>query len=245
MSIVRWRPHTDEVMATGKRESPDAALNGTRREAARAGHGRHGCRAAGFVLLLSLGTAIAAQEAPQRAGKTATLSLLTRVSSKSSDGVTFQARLVEPLMLDNDVVLAPGTVFTGRVVASRSRRLHRAGSLRLVFEPMVLPGDPRQAAEFSLVAVRDKDFKLDSEGTVRPRISGKRRVVELGASVLAGKLADDIAETAIGSLTPGKARIFGIGGGLAFYFFLRGKDVVIPAGTQIEVTVSRTVTSDK
>jgi hypothetical protein len=191
------------------------------------------------LLPLLICPSLLAGQKPALRGKAATVTLLSSLSSKLSNGSSFQARLVKPLELDQGVVLPPGTLLAGTVRTIRARRLHRVGSLRLIFHTISIPGGAPQAGEFALLEIRNKNLKLDSEGTVKPCVTAKRRALEIGMAVAFGKVADDVSETIIGSLTPGKARIFGMGGGLAFYFLRRGRDVTLPEGTVMEVTVGR------
>ena len=199
--------------------------------------------AGALTVLLCFSCPSLAQEAVSVAGKTATLILLSDVSSKLSNGAPFKARLADPVKANGQEVLPAGTVFQGTIKAVRSRRLHRAGSLYLRFQGVRLPNGSTEVIDASLTSLPGKKWKLDSEGTIRPRISRKRLLLEVAAGGLVAKLSDDLAESLITGLSAGGARFFGLGGALVFYFVRRGRETTLPRGTQLEVTFNRNLAS--
>ena len=60
----------------------------------------------------------------------------------------------------------------------------RSGALRLVFDRMVLPDGTVRFTNTSLTSIDYKGVKTDSEGTVRPRLSKKRLLVQVGGALL-------------------------------------------------------------
>lgn len=180
-----------------------------------------------------------AQEAPTVAGKTATVTLLSTLSSKAPTDSSFQARLEKPVEVDGEIALPEGTLFEGKVKTVHARRLNRPGSLLLTFQTIHLPDGSLEGADLSLATISSKSLKVDSEGVIHPRVSKKRMALEIGASLLVGKLADDISETVIAGVTKGVARYIGIGSAVGFYLLQKGREVKVPEGTHFEVVFNR------
>jgi hypothetical protein len=111
---------------------------------------------------------------------------------------------------------AAGKVYRGHVVTHPARRLLRRGSMRLVFDEPVVPLTP------------------DPEGVFRA--GNKMRLLKLGGSLAAAKLADDAVDGAIGAT---KARYVAIGVGAALIFFQRGGEAKLHKGDTIDVEPSR------
>ena len=109
-----------------------------------------------------------------------------------------------------------GKFYRGHVVTHPARRLLRRGSMRLVFDDPVVPVTP------------------DPEGVFRA--GNKMRLLKLGGSVAAAKLADDAVDGAIGAT---KARYVAIGVGAALIFFQKGGEAKLHKGDTIDVEPSR------
>ena len=118
--------------------------------------------------------------------------------------------------------LPTGTVFTaedsarkiyhGHVVTHPARRLLRRGSMRLVFDDPVVPVTP------------------DPEGVFRA--GNKMRLLKLGGSLAAAKLADDAVDGALGAT---KARYVAAGVGAALIILQKGGEATLHKGDTIEV----------
>ena len=116
--------------------------------------------------------------------------------------------------------LPTGTVFTaedsaskiyhGHVVTHPARRLLRRGSMRLVFDDPVVP--------------------VTNEGVFRA--GNKMRLLKLGGSIAAAKLADDAVDGAVGAT---KARYVAAGVGAALIIFQKGGEATLHKGDTIEV----------
>jgi hypothetical protein len=111
---------------------------------------------------------------------------------------------------------AAGKVYRGHVVTHPARRLLRRGSMRLVFDEPVVPLTP------------------DPEGVFRA--GNKMRLLKLGGSLAAAKLADDAVDGAIGAT---KARYVAIGVGAALIFFQKGGEAKLHKGDTIDVEPNR------
>jgi hypothetical protein len=196
-----------------------------------------------LVLLTLIGVGQAAQAAPSQVpvapGMTATVSLLTDVTSRNRNSY-FAARLNQPLLGASKVLLLPvGTIFEGHTEAVPARRLNRAARLRLVFEKLRLPDGSIRIANLSLAEGTIASQNVDSEGVIRPRLSKKRLLVDIGVGALIAKLADDISEVASASVSKNKARLAGAGAVGGFILLQRGTNVKIPAGTPLDVVFNR------
>jgi hypothetical protein len=109
---------------------------------------------------------------------------------------------------------AMGKVYHGHVMTHPARRLVRRGSMRLVFDDPVVP--------------------VTSEGVFRA--GNKMRLLKLGASLAAAKLADDAVDGAIGAT---KARYVAIAASAALIIFQKGGEAQLHKGDTIEVEPRR------
>jgi hypothetical protein len=107
-----------------------------------------------------------------------------------------------------------GKVYHGHVITHPARRLLRRGSMRLVFD------DP-------VVAVTN-------EGVFRA--GNKMRLLKLGGSLAAAKLADDAVDGAIGAT---KARYVAIAVSAALIIFQKGGEAKFHKGDTVEVEPRR------
>jgi hypothetical protein len=112
---------------------------------------------------------------------------------------------------------AAGKVYTGHVVTHPARRLLRRGSMILVFDDPVVP------------------VTKDREGVFRA--GNKMRLLKLGGSLAAAKLADDAVDGAIGAT---KARYVAAGVSVALIVFQKGGEATLHKGDTIEVEPRRT-----
>jgi hypothetical protein len=187
------------------------------------------------------------------AGTETKLALLKRLSaSKSRPGDSFKAILAEPLRLSSGEIVPEGSLFEGRVRKSTAPRwLSRPGSLYLTFDRLVLPTGASLPIAASVVGVetkRDSRMKVDSEGGLSGGSPGKKRLlIDLGVGFGFAKIADDsfqlIAEalvpTATDASTAGTARLIGMAVGGVFFIKRRGRDVVLPLYTMIDIRFDR------
>src|SRR5712671_5320663 len=109
-----------------------------------------------------------------------------------------------------------GKVYHGHVVTRPARLLLRRGSMRLIFDDPVVPVTP------------------DPEGVFRA--GNKMRLLKLGGSLAAAKLADDAVDGAIGAT---KARYVAMGVGAGLIFLQKGGEVKLHKGDTIDVEPSR------
>jgi hypothetical protein len=164
---------------------------------------------------------------------------MSDVSSRQEKNAHFEARLGSELKVEKQTVLPQGTIFEGHLEPERARRRLRQGSLRLIFDRMILPDGNVLPVNAVVTSVQLKSVSTDAEGVIRPHRSKKRLAIQLGATALIAKLADDLSEVASASVTKNSARFFGLAGAAAFLLLQRGNDVKMPAGTPVDVLFER------
>lgn len=109
-----------------------------------------------------------------------------------------------------------GKVYHGHVVTHPARLLLRRGSMSLVFDDPVVP------------------VTKDLEGVFRA--GNKMRLLKLGGSLAAAKLADDAVDGAIGAT---KARYVAIAASAALIIFQKGGEAKLHNGDTVEVEPRR------
>ena len=171
-------------------------------------------------------------------GQRARLALLSQISSKSPSGSSFMARLEDPVNVNGKPMLPKGTLVEGHLETISARRMMRRGALRMIFDRIKLPDGTVQAARFELTATESKSAKTDSEGTVHPTTSKKRLAIQLGATAVAAKLADDLSEEVLVT-TAGSARWYGLAASTSLLLLQKGREVKLKPGEVIEVDFVR------
>jgi hypothetical protein len=105
-----------------------------------------------------------------------------------------------------------GKIYSGHAVTHPAKRFFRRGSIILVFDDPVVP------------------VTKDREGALRA--GNKMRLLKLGSSLAAAKLADDAVDGAIGAT---KARYVAAGVAAALIIFQKGGEAKLHKGDTIEV----------
>lgn len=182
--------------------------------------------------------------------------LLNGVSaSKSHAGDAVQARLLEPVVVNSRVILPAGTLFEGKVGKTIPPRwLSRAGSLSITFTGLTLPGGEYATTTASLSALEvdsRSHVKLDAEGHLhgdRPGIAWT--LINGGVTAGIAKEVDDgtqllleaVLSGATDASTAGTARIAGAIASSIFFVTRRGRDVVLPNLTEMQIRLNRPIT---
>ena len=184
--------------------------------------------------------------------------LLGSVSaSKSKPGDFVQARLLEPVMLNSTVALPAGTIFDGKVLKNRPPRwLSRSGSLYLSFNQLTVPHGQTVSISASLAGAeldRRSHTRIDSEGQFHGERPGNVWMA-INAGVTAGiaKEVDDgvqliieaIVSTATDASTAGTSRIIASCASGLYLATRKGRDVVLPRFTEVEIALDRPVFLD-
>ncbi len=189
------------------------------------------------------------------AGTQAKVILLGSLSaSKSREGDVFQARLVEPVLINSTKVLPEGSVFEGKVVKrTPPRMLSRSGSLMLSFTGVSNSRGAIEPIEATVAGVevdRRSHSTLDEEGRLRGDRPGFGWIVlNLAATGGIAKLTDDgvqlvielIVSSATDVSTAGTARIVSACVSGVFLLTRHGRDVVLPKYTEMDIVFDRTV----
>jgi hypothetical protein len=184
-----------------------------------------------------------------------TLLLKSISASKSHAGDLVQARLLEPVVQDSQVVLPAGTVFEGSVIkATPPRTLSRSGSIAIAFTHLTLPWGNRIPVNTSLTRLelsRGSHTQIDAEGRLRGDRPGVAWML-INGGVTAGlaKEVDDSTQLILEALlsgatdasTAGTARIAGSIVSGIFMVTRHGRDVVLPDLTEMNLTLSRPLT---
>jgi len=109
-----------------------------------------------------------------------------------------------------------GKIYHGHVITRPARRFLRRGSMSLVFDDPVVP------------------VTKDPEGVFRA--GNKMRLLKLGGSLAAAKLADDLVDTSIGAT---KSRYVAAAVFAALFIFQKGGQAKLHKGDTIEVESKR------
>jgi len=193
------------------------------------------------------------------AGTTCKILLLGDISaSKSQAGDLVQARLLEPVLLNSQVVLPAGTLVAGNVVRKVPPRWgSRAGSLYLTFTELTLPGGNLIPITASLTGAeldRRSHTKIDAEGQLRGERPGKAwMAINIGVTAGLAKEVDDttqliieaIVSSATDASTAGVSRIVSTCVSGVVMVSRRGRDVVLPRFTEMNIALDRPLSVSK
>jgi len=116
---------------------------------------------------------------------------------------------------------AAGKIYHGHLVTHRARLLLRRGSMSLVFDEPVLA------------------VTKDPEGVFRA--GNKMRLLKLGGSLAAAKIADDTVDSTIGA---SKARYVGLATAATLMILQKGGEAKLHQGDTIEVEPRRVNTAE-
>jgi hypothetical protein len=175
-------------------------------------------------------------------------------AAKTHQGQTFQAVLLEPVLVGSTIAIPQGSILQG-VLAKRvpPRRLYRPGSLNLLFTHLSLPDGAATAIAASPVAAevdRGTHMTMDSEGRIHAQNPGKARfLLDFGVTGGISKVSDDttqliieaIVSTATDASTAGAARFAAMCASGIFLLTRHGRDVILPPYTEMDVSLSRAV----
>ena len=179
--------------------------------------------------------------------------LLADVSaSKSKVGDVVEARLLEPVLLNDKVALPAGSLFTGRVVKRTPPRWgSRSGSLYLTFSELTVPAGQASPIAASLAGAElnaGSHTRMDAEGRLHGEHPGKAwMAINLGVSSGIAKEVDDgvqlvieaLVSTATDASTAGTARIVSSCASGLYMATRRGRDVVLPRFTEMDISLDR------
>ncbi|MGD9580753.1 MAG: hypothetical protein AB7V50_05235, partial [Vampirovibrionia bacterium] len=153
------------------------------------------------------------------------------------------AEIAEPLVIDNKTIIPAGSELIGQVTFVESAgRIGKNALMDIRFTSIRLPDGDR-------MPINAKITTTDASGVLR---GGKKtniivKTTETGAGGAAvGAIAGVGTGAVLGGVTVGSAAILGtaIGGvaGLGYALYHKGKDIVLPSGTQLGVTLEQPLT---
>jgi hypothetical protein len=217
---------------------------------------RLGLSAVLIVLPLTLGQTQTPPQPDQSKGYTVApgthiaLGMINSVSTKhSSPGDRIYLETVFPIVIDNHIVIPPGSYVTGTVTdVRRPGRVRGRGELYVRFDTITLPNGVTRDFRSRLGGIDARgDEHLDKkEGTILSdsnKGGDARTIAEAGAS---GASIGAIAGAAAGHAGMGA----GIGGaagaaaGIAGVLLTRGPEAVLAKGSTVEMVLDRALTFD-
>jgi len=173
-------------------------------------------------------------------------------ASKSKPGDIVQGRLIEPVLINSRVALPAGALIEGKVVKKTPPRWgSRAGSLYLTFTGLTLPGGNLIPISASLAGAeldQRSHTKIDAEGQLHGEHPGKAwMAINIGVTAGIAKEVDDgaqliieaIVSTATDASTAGTTRIIASCISGIYIVSRRGRDVVLPRFTEMDIALDR------
>ncbi len=207
-------------------------------------------------LFLAAALSLAGQESPERekggtapytvdTGTHIALGLINSVSTKhSSPGDRIYLETVFPIVIQNHIVIPPGSYVTGTVTdVKRPGRVRGRGELYVRFDSITLPNGVTRDFRSRLggIDARGSEHLDKKEGMIKgdSNKGGDARTVGEGAA--AGASIGAIAAAASGhsGLGAGIGGAAGAAAGLAGVLLTRGPDAVLAKGSTIEMVLDR------
>jgi hypothetical protein len=172
------------------------------------------------------------------------LGLINSVSTKhSSAGDRIYLETVFPVVIENHIVIPPGSYVTGTVTEiKRPGRVRGKGEMYVRFDSLTLPNGVTRDFRSRLGSVDARgDEHVDKEGTIKgdSNKGGDARVIGEGAA--GGASIGAIAGSAAGhaGMGAGIGAAAGAVGGLAGVLLTRGPDAILAKGSTIEMILDR------
>jgi type IV secretion system protein VirB10 len=180
------------------------------------------------------------------AGSNLNVRLTTTLSTRTNqDGDPWMAQVVEPIISGGEEVVPTGSTVEGRVTYVKPPgRVKGVGEMRLIAESITTTEGTRYLISASLEEAQGAEGAKvkGEEGTIKGPSSKKDDAVKAGIGAGVGAGVGAIAAGGTGALYGA-----GIGAGAALIrsLFKRGKDVVLPRGTDMTFVISRTTTAKR
>ena len=201
---------------------------------------------AGLAVMLIISTlSFAADDAiTLPGGSELHVQLITTLSSKTNEtGDMWTGKVVEPIFGKGGEIVPEGSTVDGHITYVKGPgRVKGKGEMRLVVDSISTPDRSKYDIVASLKDAQGEKVK-DEEGTMQgPGKDNKGTVKDAGIGAAAGAGVGAIAHGGTGALYG-----MGIGAlaGLARGILRKGKDIVIPSGTEMTFVISRDTTAKK
>ena len=197
------------------------------------------------AILAMATTSLAADDAiTLPAGTELQVQLITSLSSKTNEtGDMWSGKVVEPVFAKGKEIIPQGSSVDGHITYVRGPgRVQGKGEMRLVVDSI----STSDASRYNIVAsLKDAEGAnvTDKEGTIHgPGKDQTETKVETGVGAAAGAGVGAIAHGGTGALYGA-----GIGAmaGLAHGLLKKGKDIIVPAGTEMTFVISRDTTAQR
>lgn len=175
-------------------------------------------------------------------GTVIVLQLNDHLSTKtSSEGDTFTAVVMTPILLGDQLVIPKGSNVAGSISRLlRPGRFKGKAVLNLLFQSITLPGREEVPIVATLIKVGSEgNENIHSEGSIEGQSSKSGDAAKVIAPGLAGA---GIGTLAGGGKGAGIGAGVGIAVGLATVFTSRGKDIEIPKGATLDISLDRPLT---
>lgn len=166
-------------------------------------------------------------------------------SYTSKVGEKIIAKIAEPITVNGQIVIPPGSEIIGQITyIENSGRVGKNGVMEVKFTSIEIPYSHR-------IPVMGKILTVDNTGILKGGSLKKQIVstVSTGAITTAGGTIAGIGAGSIigGAAGAGAAAGTALGGilGIAFMFVRKGKEVIIPRGTKLNIILEQPVTVGK
>lgn len=196
------------------------------------------------VLLMATTSFAADDTITLPAGTELQVQLITTLSSKTNEtGDMWSGKVVEPVFAKGKEIVPQGSSVDGHITYVKGAgRVNGKGEMRLVVDAI----STSDASRYNIVAsLKDAEGAngTDKEGTIQgPGKDQKETKIETGVGAAAGAGVGAIAHGGTGALYGA-----GIGAmaGLAHGLLKKGKDIIVPAGTEMTFVISRDTTAQR
>ena len=178
------------------------------------------------------------------AGSELHVQLITTLSSKTNDtGDLWTGKVVEPIFGKGGEIVPDGSTVDGHITYVKGPgRVKGKGEMRLVADSISTPDKSKYEIVASLEDAKGGNVK-DEEGTLQGPGKGKKgTAVETGVGGAAGAGVGAITHGGTGALY---GAAIGALAGLAHGVLKKGKDIVVPQGTEMTFVISRDTTAKK
>jgi hypothetical protein len=168
------------------------------------------------------------------------VNLQTTISTFSSKvGDPFQAKLVDPVVVDGKTLIPAGAIVEGRVTKlSEPRRISGKPTIGILPEQMVLPDGQRFMLNAMLVDTSIRGTDVNEEGMFKGSGHDRGDQIEIAGGTGAGMLIGGLIGSGPGVLIGGA-----IGAGAtSTHWLVQRRSAVLPSGTQLMMELSRPMT---
>ena len=179
------------------------------------------------------------------AGTKVPLSMINSVSTKTaSEGDRIYLETVFPILVDNRIVIPPGSYVAGTVTSvKRPGRVHGRGELYIRFDSLTLPNGVTRdfRARMGSLDGTAPDTLDKSEGKVKSEGNKAGDLKTIGEAAGAGAGVGGLAGAAAGhaGMGAGIGAAAGAAAGLVGVLLTRGPEAVLEKGTTMEMVLDR------